>query len=358
MFKKQRSRTRIILVIIIAVLICNEYIAYSLKKWFSWPTIRCSTSSKCIKILLVADPQILGEQYEVYFPRGLISRWDSDRYIYRTFQKALYHVDPHVVVFLGDIMDEGSVATDEEFKRYVERVHNIFHVNHRAKFVFLPGDNDIGGETEPLSIRKMERFQETFKQPDVMHLGHIDMFKVNRIAYTIPKPEKNVNHLQGNRTRIIFTHLPLLFTPSAFVQQVVTQIRPHAIFSAHDHKSRHTSADAETGKKILAEMLPPSGGPVWQYQLNNGLVHELMVPTCSYRMGVADMGFGAAVIDGNTDTMLYAVLWLPSRFMQLYVYITTLSMACMFMILILCQRVWFRIRHKLRRTASNRKHAV
>jgi hypothetical protein len=44
--------------------------------------------------------------------------------------------------------------------------------------VFLPGDNDIGGENEPLSIRKMERFQETFRQPDVMHLGHTDMFKV------------------------------------------------------------------------------------------------------------------------------------------------------------------------------------
>ncbi|PNF22752.1 hypothetical protein B7P43_G06671 [Cryptotermes secundus] len=357
MLKKQR-KTRIILVIIIAVLIYNEYIAYSLKKWFSWPTIHCSTSSKCIKILLVADPQILGEQYEVYFPRGLISRWDSDRYIYKVFQKAVSHVDPHVVVFLGDIMDEGSVATDDEFKRYIERFHNVFHVNHRAKFVFLPGDNDIGGETEPLSIRKMKMFQETFKQPDVMHLGHIDMFKVSRIAYTVPKREKNISHLQGNRTRIIFTHMPLLFVPSTFVQQVVTQIRPHAIFSAHDHKSRHISADAETGERILAEMLPPNAGPVWQYQLNTGLVHELMVPTCSYRMGVSNMGFGAAVIDGTTDTMLYAVLWLPSRFWQLYMYIITLSMICMFIILILCQHVWFRIRHKLRRGANNTKHTV
>jgi metallophosphoesterase superfamily enzyme len=55
------------------------------------------------------------------------------RYIYKTFQKALSHVDPHVVVFLGDVMDEGSVATDEEFKRYVERFHNVFHVNDRVK---------------------------------------------------------------------------------------------------------------------------------------------------------------------------------------------------------------------------------
>jgi hypothetical protein len=85
----------------------------------------------------------------------------------------------------------------------------------------------------------------------------------------------------------------------------VTQIRPHVIFSAHDHKSRHISADAETGRRILAEMLPPSAGPVWQYQLNDGLLHELMVPTCSYRMGVADMGFGAAVIGKCSSEVIY-----------------------------------------------------
>ena len=42
----------------------------------------------------------------------------------------------------------------------------------------MPGDNDIGGENEPLNVRKLEKFQETFKQPDVVHVGLIDMFKV------------------------------------------------------------------------------------------------------------------------------------------------------------------------------------
>jgi hypothetical protein len=76
----------------------------------------------------------------------------------------------------------------------------------------------------------------------------------------------------------------------------VTQIRPYAIFAAHDHKSLHVSADTETGEERLAEMLPPGGGPIWKYQLNAGLVHEFVVPTCSYRMGATDMGYGAAVI--------------------------------------------------------------
>ena len=50
--------------------------------------------------------------------------------------------------------------------------------------VFLPGDNDIGGETEPLNVKKLERFQETFKQSDFVQLGHIDMYKVR--VYNTP----------------------------------------------------------------------------------------------------------------------------------------------------------------------------
>lgn len=76
----------------------------------------------------------------------------------------------------------------------------------------------------------------------------------------------------------------------------MTQIRPHVIFTGHDHKSVHITADKDTGEERLAEMLPPGAGPIWQYQLNAGLVHEFMVPTCSYRMGAVDMGYGAAII--------------------------------------------------------------
>lgn len=56
--------------------------------------------------------------------------------------------------------------------------------------------------------------------------------------------------------------------------------------------------------------------------------------------------------DGNTDTMLYAVLWLPSRFTQLYIYVVTLIIACLLMILMLCQRICYKFSHKLRRTVS------
>lgn len=45
-----------------------------------------------------------------------------------TFRLAVSHVLPHVIVFMGDLMDEGSVAKNEEFQRYVNRFKNIFYV--------------------------------------------------------------------------------------------------------------------------------------------------------------------------------------------------------------------------------------
>lgn len=44
----------------------------------------------------------------------------------KTYSQAFSYVQPHVVIFLGDLMDEGSVATEVEYKRYARRLFNIF----------------------------------------------------------------------------------------------------------------------------------------------------------------------------------------------------------------------------------------
>jgi hypothetical protein len=30
-------------------------------------------------------------------------------------------------------MDEGNIATNDEYRRYIERFNDVFHVNHRVK---------------------------------------------------------------------------------------------------------------------------------------------------------------------------------------------------------------------------------
>lgn len=48
------------------------------------------------------------------------------RYLSQTFGLAFSYCKPDVVIFLGDLMDEGSKATPLEYKYYYYRIQSIF----------------------------------------------------------------------------------------------------------------------------------------------------------------------------------------------------------------------------------------
>jgi hypothetical protein len=57
-----------------------EYLTYYLQT-LNWLSVECfeqSPSDKCVKFLLVADPQLVGEALENSF-NSFFSQWDSDR---------------------------------------------------------------------------------------------------------------------------------------------------------------------------------------------------------------------------------------------------------------------------------------
>ncbi|KAK9887105.1 hypothetical protein WA026_020554 [Henosepilachna vigintioctopunctata] len=58
---------------------------------------------------------------------------------------------------------------------------------------------------------------------------------------------------------------------------------------------------------------------VYKFNLGSSDLYEILVPTCSYRMGTTSVGFGFAIIE--KDEVQYTVLWSPSRFQQLWSYI-------------------------------------
>ena len=67
-----------IMILLIAVIIWNEYLALKLKS-FSWKTP--ARNDKNFPILIVADPQLIGYRNEPQFI-GWLSRWDSDRLVF------------------------------------------------------------------------------------------------------------------------------------------------------------------------------------------------------------------------------------------------------------------------------------
>ena len=133
------------------------------------------------KLLLIADPQLIGEKDEGFF--GAITRIDADRYLAKSFALAHDYVRPDWTLFLGDIFDEGLSANDEEFKRYFERFDAIFQFDsHAQRSLVVPGDNDVGGEyygdKQPV-LR--QRFRNYFGQlVALFKQNEIEFLKVNR----------------------------------------------------------------------------------------------------------------------------------------------------------------------------------
>lgn len=48
------------------------------------------------------------------------------RYLEKTFSRAVKYSQPHVIAFLGDLMDEGHISNAEDFERYKRRLDSIF----------------------------------------------------------------------------------------------------------------------------------------------------------------------------------------------------------------------------------------
>lgn len=67
--------------VFIAAILYNEYIIFLFQS-FKWANPKkCTNQLNCTKILLVADPQILGDMYDTNFYAPM-AKFDSDRYYF------------------------------------------------------------------------------------------------------------------------------------------------------------------------------------------------------------------------------------------------------------------------------------
>ena len=140
----------------------NEFIAY-LISYAQWPSIHnFHNQNNSVRFLLVADPQLIGDEDEPWY-RSMIAKWDSDKYLRSTYGLAHNYVKPDLVMFLGDLFDEGVKATDEQFESYYRRFKRIYDLKkYNDKYIYISGDNDIGGEYGERTRRLEKRFESFF----------------------------------------------------------------------------------------------------------------------------------------------------------------------------------------------------
>lgn len=358
--KVQRANVdygRLSLMIIFSVIFYNEIVVY-FRYYAAWPELE---QAPILKILFVADPQILGNEDQDNAFITWIAKWDSDRYLYKSFSWATYAYSPDVVVFLGDLLDDGSESNDEAFKSYVRRFKGIFDT--KAVKIYVPGDNDIGGEgSDPVTAKKIKRFHQSFpkrsnfffqwnddkvvqryeleKQDEEDKHPLIEIVPANVLTFkstdqdwfdVTDKPHANV------KFRLVVSHMPILPTPNpSFSKEVMKRLSPNLIFSAHDHRGLDFSTSktrSHTHQSIgnITFFTQDDEESSITLSSQDDLIHEIIVPTSNYRMGVREMAYGLAVVNFEDDTLTYVNLWLPSRFPLLFVYL-----ALLFIAIILC----------------------
>ncbi|XP_068894487.1 metallophosphoesterase 1-like isoform X2 [Tenebrio molitor] len=276
----------------------------------SWLEPKCVNQKDCTKILLVADPQIIGQRREIIHSITPFSIIDSDLYLKKTYYWAFRFTQPDIVIFLGDLMDEGSIAPDEEFYGYVRRIFDIFIEKSPStvKHIWLPGDNDIGGEQfDGVTKQKLKRFHRAFAQPELITYKNITFFKINRLIQSIPVFKDKREFYDTSRIFIGLSHLPLMFMPSLFVEKVFNKMLPQVLFTAHEHKSMIVSTDALLRQDRQIIPVTPDNNKIYEYTLGNTDMYEFIIPTCSYRMGTDKIGYGFAVL---------VILYFEERFLR------------------------------------------
>lgn len=180
------------LVLLVAVVFVGEFGCF-LWAFLTWRIPDKSRDS--LNLLLISDSQIPGYKGERGGIQGHITRSDTDWYLFKAFYLALASFSPDAVIHLGDIFDEGSVATDEQYQEYKARHDKIFHIHDRSVKIYVAGDNDIGGEwSDILTEKKTLRFQQHFGPiNDVVKLKAFQIVKVcqwrlhNVVVYCIAR---------------------------------------------------------------------------------------------------------------------------------------------------------------------------
>lgn len=340
------SHAKLLLFLSLSVLTYNEFLVY----WFNyatWPKLHSPTPNEnTTRLLLIADPQLIGENDEPWY-QSWAAQWDSDRYLRNTFLLANAYVRPNSTIFLGDLFDEGLSSTDEQFDRYVKRFNNIYQCEKMYKTfgtqqIHISGDNDIGGEyfgDRTISLEK--RFEMNFGSVvDLFQLNSfINLLKLdldNTVSFYRDKKRSRIKRMYQDlkikqtdkpkvpKFTVVLNHMSVFMKSHDEFEELVADTNACLIIKGDSHKfylarynfkrDKITEFHEDHSKHYQLDLQADQEGGVAKE------VYELSIPTCSYRMGVPNMGFGVLTITSSGKGYL-ALLWLPSRFISIKYYV-------------------------------------
>ncbi|NXU65360.1 MPPE1 Metallophosphoesterase, partial [Horornis vulcanius] len=145
------------------LIFCEFLIYYVVIFQCRWPDVKGGvhmsgkeTSASALKAIILADTHLLGE-IKGHWLDKLRREWQMER----SFQTALWLLQPDIVFILGDVFDEGKWSSPQAWADDVRRFRKMFKHSDFTELVVIAGNHDIGFHYE-MTTYKVNRFEKVF----------------------------------------------------------------------------------------------------------------------------------------------------------------------------------------------------
>lgn len=177
------------------------------------------------RIMVLSDNHIMGP-WRSFIIDKLIREW----HMKQAFSISTSIYQPDVIIFLGDIFDEGSYSSDELFDKAKRDFENVFpHNSNRYERVIIPGNHDVGSHNQMISFPYlMYRFEAAFSSSSHIELlnspkvNGLNIIAINSMSFyndscpycsrSVAAADRISNVLKRQRNYlppILLTHIPL-----------------------------------------------------------------------------------------------------------------------------------------------------
>ncbi|XP_046767475.1 metallophosphoesterase 1 isoform X2 [Gallus gallus] len=145
------------------LIFCEFFIYYLVIFQCRWPDVKRDahtgneeTPASVLKAMFLADTHLLGE-IKGHWLDKLRREWQMER----SFQTALWLLQPDIVFILGDVFDEGKWDSPQAWADDVRRFQKMFKYPVTTELVVIVGNHDIGFHYE-MTTYKVHRFEKVF----------------------------------------------------------------------------------------------------------------------------------------------------------------------------------------------------
>ncbi|XP_047382810.1 metallophosphoesterase 1 isoform X1 [Sciurus carolinensis] len=162
-----------------SLLFCEFLIYYLVIFWCRWPEVGAPARGKrepVLRALFLADTHLLGEITGHWLDK-LRREWQMER----SFQTALWLLQPEVVFILGDVFDEGKWSSSKAWEEEVARFRKMFRHPPHVQLKVVAGNHDIGFHYQ-MSMYHVRRFEEVFSSDRLFSWKGVNFVMVNSVA--------------------------------------------------------------------------------------------------------------------------------------------------------------------------------